>query len=51
MLARLAAAGILPRQEVTVTPEAGSFTVSTQGAQTVLDLPEDVARHLFVTAP
>lgn len=51
LLARIAAAGILPRQEVTVTPEVGSFTVSAQGADTVLDLPDDVARHIFVTAP
>ncbi|MBD7999428.1 dihydrofolate reductase, partial [Oerskovia sp. Sa2CUA8] len=47
----LAAAGILPRQEVTITPEAGSYTVSAPDAETVLDLPDDVARHLFVTAP
>ncbi|MEV7961727.1 metal-dependent transcriptional regulator [Oerskovia paurometabola] len=51
LLARLAAAGILPRQEVTITPEAGSYTVSAPDAETVLDLPDDVARHLFVTAP
>jgi len=25
--------------------------VSAEGAETVLDLPDDVARHIFVTAP
>jgi DtxR family Mn-dependent transcriptional regulator len=50
LLARLAAAGVLPRREIVVSVEGGSFTVSAPGADTVLDLPEDIARHLFVTA-
>lgn len=51
LLARLAAAGVLPRREVAVSFEAGAFTVTGVGADTVLDLPEDIARHLFVTTP
>ncbi|MHA7133475.1 metal-dependent transcriptional regulator [Oerskovia turbata] len=51
LLARLAAAGVLPRREVAVSFEAGTFTVTGVGADTVLDLPEDIARHLFVTTP
>ncbi|MBD5788395.1 metal-dependent transcriptional regulator [Cellulosimicrobium terreum] len=51
LLARFAEAGILPKQNLQVTVGTdGVVTVAGEGAETVMDLPEDVARHLFVTA-
>jgi DtxR family Mn-dependent transcriptional regulator len=49
LLSRFSEAGILPRRTLVVRPEAdGGLTVQGEGAEVVLDLPEDVARHLFV---
>ena len=49
LLSRFSEAGVLPRRTLVVRPEAdGGLTVQGEGAEVVLDLPEDVARHLFV---
>lgn len=50
LLARLAAAGVRPGAEVTVEPGDGFVTVGAAGTDTVLDLPHEVARHVFLTA-
>jgi DtxR family Mn-dependent transcriptional regulator len=51
LLSRLAEAGVRPGSEIAIERSAGIVTVSTPGSETVLDLPEDVARHIFVGAP
>lgn len=48
LLSRLAQAGIRPGVTVTVERGAGVVTIARPGAATVLDLPDDVARHIFV---
>ncbi len=48
LLARFAEAGIQPGREITIERSAGVVTVGAPGAQTVLDLPDDVARHVFL---
>ncbi|KSW14009.1 metal-dependent transcriptional regulator [Cellulomonas sp. B6] len=48
LLARLAEAGVQPGAHITVERVAGVVTVGVAGSGTVLDLPEDVARHIFV---
>ncbi|WP_315095693.1 metal-dependent transcriptional regulator [uncultured Cellulomonas sp.] len=48
LLARLAEAGVLPHKEIAIERGLGLVTVSTPGSETVLDLPDDVARHIFV---
>lgn len=48
LLSRLAQAGIRPGVTVTVERGQGVVTIATPGAATVLDLPDDVARHIFV---
>ncbi|NMR20512.1 metal-dependent transcriptional regulator [Cellulomonas fimi] len=50
LLARLANAGVVPGGEITVERGAGVLTVSAPGAETVLDLPIEVSRHIFVAA-
>jgi len=50
LLARLAQAGVRPGNEVTIERGAGVVTVGTPGAETVLDLPDEVARHVFLSA-
>ena len=50
LLTRLADAGVTPGARVTVERSAGVVTVGVEGASTVLDLPSDVARHVFVGA-
>jgi DtxR family Mn-dependent transcriptional regulator len=39
---------VLPHQEIAIERSFGTVTVSRPGSETVLDLPEDVARHIFV---
>lgn len=51
LLERLVAAGVLPGAEITVERGDGLVTVGAPGAEIVLDLPDDVARHIFVQAP
>ena len=48
LLSRLAQAGIRPGVTITVERGAGVVTIATPGSATVLDLPDDVARHIFV---
>lgn len=48
LLARLASAGVLPTAEVWVDRVDGTATVGRDGGELVLDLPDDVARHIFV---
>jgi DtxR family transcriptional regulator, Mn-dependent transcriptional regulator len=48
LLARLAQAQVRPGNVVSVERGAGVVTVSAPGAETVLDLPDEVARHVFL---
>lgn len=49
LLARLAEAEVLPRRTLVVRSAGeGALTVQGEGAAVVLDLPVEVARHLFV---
>ena len=48
LLARLAKAGVVPGAEVTVTAEGDVVTVGAPGSGLVVDLPDDIARHVFV---
>ncbi|WP_448071004.1 metal-dependent transcriptional regulator [Georgenia yuyongxinii] len=51
LLGRMADAGLRPgvRVEVLVRPEFELVSLHAPGSDTVLDLPEDITRHLFVT--
>ena len=49
LLARLADAGVTPGARVDVERGDGLVTVGVPGSGVVLDLPDDVARHIFVT--
>ncbi|WP_149203830.1 metal-dependent transcriptional regulator [Actinotalea subterranea] len=51
LLERLSSAGVMPGATVTVERGQGIVTVGAPGADIVLDLPEDVARHIFVVNP
>lgn len=48
LLGRFAAAGILPGHEVGVRSLGDVLSVTSPGSDTVLDLPDEVARHVFV---
>ncbi|HEY0188784.1 MAG TPA: metal-dependent transcriptional regulator [Cellulomonas sp.] len=48
LLARLAQAQVRPGSVVTVERGQGLVTVAAPGAETVLDLPDEVARHIFL---
>jgi len=48
LLAQLRDAGVLPDAEVTVRSDAGQVTVAREGTGVVLDLPDEIARHVFV---
>ena len=48
LLVRLAGAGMRPGGEIVVERGVGIVTVWAPGAETVLDLPDEVARHIFV---
>lgn len=48
LLRRMAALGIRPGQQVTAVRGDGVVTLSTEGAHSVLDLPDDLARHVFL---
>ena len=50
LLGRLAEAGITPGARVSVVREDGLVTVGTPGSSDVLELPDEVARHIFVAA-
>jgi DtxR family Mn-dependent transcriptional regulator len=51
LLGRLAQAGVLPGAPITVDVSGALVTVGVPGSGMVLDLSEDVARHVFVRAP
>jgi DtxR family Mn-dependent transcriptional regulator len=51
LLDRLASAGVVPGATVTVERGKGIVTVGAPGAEVVLDLPDDVARHIFLANP
>ena len=51
LLSRLAQAGVLPGAPITVDVSGALVTVGVPGSGMVLDLPDDVARHVFVRAP
>jgi DtxR family Mn-dependent transcriptional regulator len=48
LLARLRQAGVRPGVVIDIERAPGVVTVSGPGADTVLDLPDDLARHVFV---
>ncbi len=48
LLSRLADAGVTPGAAVTIERAPGIVTVGVPGGETVLDLPDEVARHIFV---
>lgn len=52
LLARLASAGIKPGDVVQVErqPDGAGISVTSDGAEIVLDLPDEVSRHIFVVA-
>jgi DtxR family Mn-dependent transcriptional regulator len=50
LLARFAGAGVLPGVEVAIRKDGGTLTVGVPGAETVLDLPQEIARHVFLRA-
>lgn len=47
LLARLSEAGIVPGARITLALDGNVYTVGAEGSETVLDLPEDLAKHLF----
>lgn len=51
LLERLAASGVVPGSQITVgRAESGiGISVTSEGADLVLDLPEEVSRHIFVS--
>ena len=51
LLARLSEAGVRPGNEVTIQKSNGVVSVGCPGAETVLDLPQEIARHVFLTVP
>lgn len=50
LLGRLAEAGVTPGASVAVDHTDGTVTVRAPGSEVLLDLPEEVARHIFVAA-
>ena len=48
LLARLRQAGVRPGVVIDIERAPGVVTISSRGADTVLDLPDDLARHVFV---
>jgi DtxR family Mn-dependent transcriptional regulator len=50
LLSRLSNAGLVPGAQITARYDGAMYTVAVDGADTVLDLPEDLAKHLFVAA-
>ena len=51
LLAELRTAGVLPDATVVVRPAGPHVTVAGVGSPDVIDLPEEIARHVFVAAP
>jgi DtxR family Mn-dependent transcriptional regulator len=51
LLGRLSAAGVRPGNEVAIQKNNGVVSVGRPGAATVLDLPQEIARHVFLRVP
>ncbi|WP_448631355.1 metal-dependent transcriptional regulator [Cellulomonas soli] len=51
LLARLQEAGVRPGGTISVERGEGVVTIGAPGSSTVLDLPDEVARHIFVGRP
>lgn len=49
LLAQFEQAGVLPGVHVRVARRPGAMSLTAEGSQSVLDVPEEVARHIFVT--
>lgn len=49
LLGELRAAGVVPDATVVVRPAGGQVTVAGVGSEAVIDLPDEIARHVFVT--
>lgn len=50
LLGRLASAGVVPGGTVEVTSTGRDLTVTAEGKDTILELPAEVSRHIFVAA-
>ncbi|MGF0118020.1 metal-dependent transcriptional regulator [Promicromonospora sp. Marseille-Q5078] len=50
LLARLAESGIVPGAQITARAAGDDVTVEVEGSGVALDLPEELARHLFVAS-
>ena len=50
LLVRLAAAGVTPGAEISVERGSDGLSVRGEGRDVLLDLPDDVSRHIFVVA-
>ena len=48
LLSRLAEAGVTPGAEISVEFGGGVLTVGAAGAELLLELPEEISRHIFV---
>ncbi len=51
LLSRLAAAGIVPGAAIELAIADGMLSVHVPGATTLVELPEELARHVFVAVP
>jgi DtxR family Mn-dependent transcriptional regulator len=51
LLARLSEAGVRPGNEVSVQKSNGVVSIGRPGSPTVLDLPQEIARHVFLRVP
>lgn len=49
LLAQFEQAGVLPGVHIRVARRPGTMSLTAEGSQSVLDVPEEVARHIFVT--
>ncbi|WP_344249120.1 metal-dependent transcriptional regulator [Isoptericola hypogeus] len=50
LLARLGEAGVVPGAHIAARIAGGDYAVQVEGSGVVLELPEDLAKHLFVAA-
>ncbi|QTE28975.1 metal-dependent transcriptional regulator [Pengzhenrongella sicca] len=50
LLVRLAGAGVTPGAQVVIERVPGGLAIGREGADLVLDLPDDIVRHIFVVA-
>lgn len=48
LLARLREAGLVPGAAATVTRDGSTFTLEADGSEVVIDMPTEIARHIFV---